>query len=118
APPFALPKNAGENRTNWDLRYDAPHSLAHSFGINANPRLTPASPLGPVVLPGTYTLKLTVDGRSYTQTVSVLLDPRTTATLAALRAQHALQMKIVQGIEASYEARAIAARLGESLRGD
>ena len=72
APPFALPRNAGENRTNWDLRYDAPHSLTHSFEINANPGLTPASPLGPVVLPGTYTLKLTVDGHSYTQTVNVV----------------------------------------------
>lgn len=118
APPFSLPRNAGENRTNWDLRYDAPHSLSHSFEINANPGLTPASPLGPVVLPGTYTLKLTVDGRSYTQTLNVLPDPRTTAAPAALRAQHALQMKILQGIEASYQARSIAATLGETLRAD
>jgi hypothetical protein len=118
APPFALPKNAGENRTNWDLRYDAPHSLSHSFEINANPGLTPASPLGPVVLAGTYTLLLTVDGHSSTQTVDVLPDPRTTATPAALRAQHALQMQIVQGIEASYEGRRIAAALGESVRAD
>ena len=41
----------------------------HSFEINANPGLTPPSPEGPLALPGVYTLKLTVDGRSYTQTV-------------------------------------------------
>ena len=118
APPFALLKNAGETRTSWDLRSDSPHSLTHSFEINANPGLTPASPLGPIVLPGTYTLRLTVEGRSYTQTVNVLRDPRTTATAAALQAQHALQMKIVQGIEASYQAHSIAAAFGESLRAD
>jgi hypothetical protein len=70
------------------------------------------------VLPGTYTLKFTADGKSYTQTVTVKNDPRSPATLVALRAQHALQMKIMQGIEASYEASRIATGFRESLRGD
>ena len=64
APPMPLPTNAGGNRTNWDLRYDAPRSFTHSFEINANPGLTPASPEGPLAIPGTYTLKLTVDGKA------------------------------------------------------
>ena len=118
APPFALPKNAGGNRTNWDLRSDAPHALSHSYEINANPGLTPASPLGPLVVPGRYTLKLTANGRTSSSTVVVKPDPRSPATLAAIRAQHALQMKLVQGIEASYEGRRMAAALGESLRSD
>jgi photosystem II stability/assembly factor-like uncharacterized protein len=116
APPFSLPKNAGENRTSWDLRYDAPSAFTHSFEINANPGLTPASPLGPMVPPGTYTLKLTVDGKSYTQTVSVKADPRSPATLEALRAQHALQMKIVAGLEASYEGNRLAEALRDAVR--
>ena len=116
APPFSLPKKAGENRTHWDLRYEAPSSFTHSFEINANPGLTPPSPEGALVLPGTYTLKLTVDGKSYSQTVTVKNDPRSPATLEALRAQHALQMKIAAGIEASYEGHRIAVALRDSLR--
>ncbi|MFI5239911.1 MAG: hypothetical protein ACHQQP_08870, partial [Gemmatimonadales bacterium] len=103
APPFALPTDVGTNRTNWDLRYDAPPALSHSFEINANPGLTPASPEGPMAMPGVYTVRLTVDGKSYTQTVTVRNDPRTPATLADVRAQHDLQMKIYSGSKESID---------------
>jgi hypothetical protein len=117
APPFSLPKNVGGNRTNWDLRYDSPHAFSHSFDINANPGLTPTSPLGPLVPPGTYTLKLTVDGKSYTQSVAVKPDPRSPATPAAISAQLALQKKIEEGIEAAYEGNRIAVALRDLARG-
>lgn len=103
APPFALPAEAGTNRTNWDLRYDAPPALSHSYEINANPGLTPASPEGPMAMPGVYTIRLTVDGKSYTQTVTVKNDPRSPATLADVRAQHDLLMKIYSGTRESWD---------------
>src|SRR6185503_4506885 len=115
APPFALSKNAGGNRTNWDLRYDSPNTFTHSFEINANPGQTPASPEGPLALPGTYTLKLTADGHTYTQTLTIRNDPRSPATAVALRAQHALEMKVWQGVQASYEGHRLATALRESL---
>jgi Uncharacterized protein related to plant photosystem II stability/assembly factor len=102
APPVTLPAEAGGNRTSWDLRYDAPPAFSHSFEINANPGQTPPSPEGALALPGVYTLKLTVDGRAYTQTVTVRNDPRSPATVAALDAQHALQMKLQDGIRAAW----------------
>jgi len=114
--PRPLPTNAGGNRVNWDLRYDSPNSFTHSFEINANPGLTPASPEGPVAIPGTYTLKLTVDGKSYTQTVAIKPDPHSPATVAAIAAQHALQMKLVQGINAAYEGHQMAQKLRDELR--
>jgi len=117
APPVSLPKNAGGNRMNWDLRYDSPHAFSHSFEINANPGQTPASPLGPVVPPGTYTLKLTVDGKSYSQTVAVKPDPRSPATPAAIATQAALEKKIWQGIEAAYEGNRVAIALRDLARG-
>ena len=117
APPQVIPASAGENRTNWDLRSDPPPALRHSFEINANPGLTPASPEGPLALPGSYTIKLTVDGQSYSAPVTVRPDPRSTATLAALRAQHALQVKIVEGLRASYEGQRLADALRIALRG-
>jgi hypothetical protein len=117
APPFSLPANEGENRTHWDLRYDDPPAFSHSFEINANAGQTPASPLGPVALPGTYTLKLTVDGKTYSQTAVVHPDPRAPASLAAIRAQHALQMKLLAGIDAAYTAHEAALALQTALRG-
>jgi photosystem II stability/assembly factor-like uncharacterized protein len=116
APPFALPKNVGGNRTNWDLRFDPPHAFSHSFDINANPGLTPASPLGPVVPPGPYALKLTVDGKTYSQSVIVKPDPRSPATAAALAAQAAFQKKIYRGIEAAYEGHKLALALRDLTR--
>ena len=62
ARPSGMPVAVGTSRINWDLRYDAPKVFTHEFEINANPGLTPASPEGPLVLPGAYTLRLTVDG--------------------------------------------------------
>ncbi|MDQ6718541.1 MAG: hypothetical protein M3Z17_09390 [Gemmatimonadota bacterium] len=114
--PKPLSKNVGGNRTNWDLRYDSPDVFTHSFEINANPGETPPSPEGPLALPGTYTLKLTVNGRSYTQPLTLTNDPRSAATLDALRAQHDLQMRIVQGIEASFVGNRIARDLRDLLR--
>ncbi len=104
APPAALPTNVGTNRTNWDLRYDPPPAFTHTFEINANPGLTPPSPEGPLALPGVYTLKLTVDGKSYTRQTTVKNDPRSPAKLADLRAQHDLQMKLYQGAKESTDA--------------
>lgn len=103
APPSSLPTDVGTNRTNWDLRYDAPPAFTHSYEINANPGLTPASPEGPLAMPGVYTIKLTVDGKSYTQTVTVRNDPRSPATLADVRAQHDLLMKIYNGSKESWD---------------
>lgn len=103
APPTSLATDVGTNRANWDLRYDAPPAFFHSFEINANPGLTPASPEGPMAMPGVYTLKLTVDGKSYTQSVTVKNDPRSPATAAGVIAQHDLLMKIYGGEKESWD---------------
>jgi hypothetical protein len=103
APPFQLPAEAGGNRTNWDLRADAPPAFTHTFEINANPGLTPPSPQGPLVPPGTYTLRLTVDGKTYNQPVTVVNDPRSPATAADVRAQYALETRVVAAMQAAWD---------------
>jgi hypothetical protein len=115
AEPLSLPAKAGANRVSWDLRYDAPPVFAHTYELNANPGLTPPSPEGPLVPPGTYTLRLTVDGRSYAQTVTVRPDPRSTATAAGIAAQHALEMKLVKGLEVAWEGYQQAAALRDTI---
>jgi hypothetical protein len=98
AKPEPMPTAVGLNRVNWDLRWDAPPAFGHTYEINANPGLTPASPEGPLALPGVYTLKLTVNGTAYTQTATVRNDPRSPATSVALRAQNALMMRLYHGL--------------------
>ena len=102
--PKPMPADAGTNRINWNIRYDSPPAFSHSYAINANEGETPASPEGPLALPGVYTVKLTVDGKTYTQTVTVKNDPRSPATAADLRAQHDLQMKLYSGAKTAWTA--------------
>ena len=92
--PTPLPMSVGLNRTNWDLRFDSPSVFSHSYEMNANPGQTPLAPEGPLALPGVYSLVLTVDGKSYRQTLTVKNDPRSPASDSDLREQHALEMEL------------------------
>jgi len=100
-----MPTNAGLNRINWDIRHDNPPTFTHSYAsvMGANAFQTPWGPEGPLALPGVYTLKLNVDGKTYTQTVTVKNDPRSPATAADLTAQHALQMKFYDGAKEAFD---------------
>ncbi len=104
--PEPMPAALGTNRINWDIRYDDPPAFSHRldpyYTLNAAPGETVYHPEGPLALPGVYTVRLTVDGRRYTQTVTIRNDPRSPATLADLQAQHALQMKLYNGAKASW----------------
>ncbi|HEY5427159.1 MAG TPA: hypothetical protein VIJ77_11455 [Candidatus Tumulicola sp.] len=61
---------AGINRTSWDLAEDGPVQWRGTFRENRGPDE------GPEVIPGTYAVRLHVDGRTETQTLGVLADPR------------------------------------------
>ncbi|MDP2529151.1 MAG: hypothetical protein Q8W51_05395 [Candidatus Palauibacterales bacterium] len=113
--PEPLPTKVGLDRVSWDVRYDDPPAFHRSFDINANPGLTPPSPQGPLALPGTYAVRLTVDGRSYTQTVKVTNDPRSPASEADLEAQHALEMRIFAGIREAWNGHAQAAAMDSAV---
>jgi photosystem II stability/assembly factor-like uncharacterized protein len=102
-----LPTAIGTNRINWDIRYDNPPAFSHSmdpyYTLNAAPGETVYGPEGPLALPGAYTVKLTVDGKSYAQTVTVQNDPRSPASLSDLQAQHDLQMKLYNGAKEAWD---------------
>ena len=99
-----LSTDAGMHRVNWDLRYDAPPAFTHSFEINANPGETPASPEGALVPPGTYTVRLTANGKAHAENVVVTSDPRSPASLAALRAEDALIRKLYASERLAWDA--------------
>ncbi len=95
--PWSLPTAPGTNRINWNLRYDNPNAFSHNYDINANPGETPASPEGPLVAPGVYTVKLTVDGKVMTQTVTVKNDPRSPASASDVKRQAEMQAALYFG---------------------
>lgn len=103
--PQPLPTATGLNRVNWNIRYDDPPAFNHNYAqvMSAIPHETPYTPEGPLALPGVYTVRLTVDGKSYTQNVTVRNDPRSPASAADLVAQHALQMNLYAGAKASWD---------------
>jgi hypothetical protein len=83
--PRQLSTTAGMHRWVWDLHYSAPLSMRHDYPISAIPHDTPRLPLGPTVLPGTYSVRLTVDGKTSTAPITVKMDPRVKTSAAALQ---------------------------------
>jgi photosystem II stability/assembly factor-like uncharacterized protein len=100
--PTPLPTNAGMNRYVWDLRYAAPDALQHTYPISALYERTHAEPQGPLVVPGNYEVRLTVDGKTYKQPLTVQMDPRVKITQAELQQQLEMEQKIDALISQSY----------------
>ena len=103
-----LSTHVGLNRVNWNLQYDDPPALRHDLEnqMNMVEGSTTPGPHGPQVIPGVYTLKLTVDGKVFTREVTVMNDPRvgeSPALMGALRTQNKLTLLSVQGMEHSFE---------------
>jgi hypothetical protein len=68
--------------------------LRHEYPISAVPHATPRYPLGPVALPGTYTVKLTAGGQTYTSPLTVKMDPRVKTPPAGLAQQSAAEKRL------------------------
>jgi hypothetical protein len=82
-----VPAEAGMNRFVWNLRY--PDATRVPGMILWSGELT-----GPVVVPGTYQVKLTVDGKSQVQSFEVKRDPRVQTSAEDFAKQFDLLMKI------------------------
>ncbi|MFO0267053.1 MAG: WD40/YVTN/BNR-like repeat-containing protein, partial [Cyclobacteriaceae bacterium] len=78
--PEALSIKPGHHRFIWDLSYAPPRGAKRELSIAANYRNTATSPKGIFVPPGEYEVTLVVDGQSYKQKISVVMDPRVTAS--------------------------------------
>jgi hypothetical protein len=92
-----LGKQAGLNRFVWDLRWSEPTQIPGAFYQGL-------PPWGPLALPGSYTVKLTVDGKSQTAPLAIYNDPRSKASDEDLRAGFDLQVKTRALIDALHVA--------------
>ena len=95
-PPQIPPAVPGMHRFVWDLRYTPPDALRHDYPMTATYQDTPREPRGPIAVPGEYTVRLTVDGKSFTQPLTLKMDPRVKTPPAALKQQFDLAMKVVE----------------------
>jgi len=103
--PFTkLAVDAGLHRWVWDLRYSPPVSTQHEYPIAAVPYGTPRYPLGPLVMPGQYTVRLTVNGSSASAPLAVRMDPRVKTSSAGLQKKFALSMKLYSALDESSKA--------------
>jgi photosystem II stability/assembly factor-like uncharacterized protein len=94
-----LPVSAGMHRWVWNLRATQPIATSYEYPIAAVPHRTPLSPQGPLVLPGVYLVRLTVDGHSETQMLTVKMDPRVHTPVAELETLHAAQVRMAASLD-------------------
>ena len=87
----------------WNVHSTPPQALENEFPISAIVHNTVLHPLGARALPGTYTVKLTVDGQSYTQPLTVKMDPRIKSSPEDLRKQHDMEIGAVEGMDESFQ---------------
>jgi photosystem II stability/assembly factor-like uncharacterized protein len=92
-----LPTEKGLNRFVWDLRY--PDATKFPGMI-----LWAASVRGPLVVPGQYTAKLTLDGKTQSQTFEVKKDPRIGTTPQEFARQLEVAMQVLNKLSATNQA--------------
>jgi photosystem II stability/assembly factor-like uncharacterized protein len=112
-PPPRVANKAGLNTFAWNLRYP-------DASMFENMILWAGGTSGPVVLPGAYTVRMTVNGRTYRQPLTIVKDPRSTASDADLREQFNLLMRIhektTQANDAVRTIRNVKAQLADRTR--
>lgn len=96
--------SAGMHRFVWDLRYATPEAVHRGYAFGAVPHDTILEPAGSTAVPGSYTVRLTVDGRSSTESLIVRADPRMPTTPAGYEAELALGENISTLLDRSYRA--------------
>jgi photosystem II stability/assembly factor-like uncharacterized protein len=85
-------KHRGLNRASWPMRLRPP-----AVPPAANVLFDAA--IGPRLLPGAYTIKMTKGDNVYTQKLNVVLDPRAKFSVTDRKAQFDLVMKVYNSIE-------------------
>ncbi|HUS03878.1 MAG TPA: hypothetical protein VMY77_19190, partial [Chitinophagaceae bacterium] len=92
-PQQILPAEKGSHRFLWDMRY-TPLNLPPSYPISATYKNTAPNETSPFVMPGNYTARLTVDGKTYKQSFTIKMDPRIKTPVADIQRQHDLSVMV------------------------
>jgi photosystem II stability/assembly factor-like uncharacterized protein len=100
-PPRVLSSAPGMHRFLWDIHYPPVPGSRPNYPISAVYRNTAPAPTSPWVMPGQHTVKLTVNGQSYTQPLAIKMDPRVRTAPADLSQQFTLSKQLYDDIVAT-----------------
>ena len=99
-PQQSLSTNSGHHRFVWDMRYTEPKGTPRQLTIAAVKQNTPTDPQGPFVHPGTYIVRLTVDGVVTEYPIAITLDPRISISENDLKLQTDYSMACYKSYQA------------------
>jgi len=99
-PQQILSAKQGAHRFLWDMKYN-PLNVPVEYPMTAVKHNTAPSPTAPWVMPGNYTVKLTVNNKVYTQNFTVKMDPRVKTPMIQLQKQHDLSVICYEGSKKS-----------------
>jgi hypothetical protein len=118
-PTKVLSAAPGFHRFVWDVHFAPPagtSSQPGSYPISATPGDTPREPRGPWALPGQYTVRLIVGGKTFTQPLTIKMDPRVKTPSAVLAQMHAMSLALFDAIARDSAIAASARSLRDQLR--
>ena len=115
-PARVLSAKSGMQRWTWDLKYAPPEGFPRSYPMTAILNDTPSQPVGTTVLPGEYKVKLTANGKSYTQPLTIKMDPRVTTPMAGLAKMYEVSLQSYEGIAKIRNAQTEIKNLREQLK--
>jgi photosystem II stability/assembly factor-like uncharacterized protein len=113
---LTAPAHEGMNRVAWDMHYDEPRQIALRTIPPEDPHIwdegrfhgkdvRPVTHWGmeriptPMAAPGKYQARLTVDGKTLTEPVTILIDPRSAGTVSDIEASVKLQLRIQDDVD-------------------
>jgi hypothetical protein len=92
----SLSTKAGLHRFLWDMHYTPVPDVEPEFPMSATYRNTAPAATSPWAALGDYTVTLTVDGKTFSQRLTVAMDPRVKASGVDLQEQFDLSWKLYQ----------------------
>jgi photosystem II stability/assembly factor-like uncharacterized protein len=95
-PPQSVSTKAGMHRFLWDVHYTPVPDVEPEFPIAATYRNTAPTATSPWAAPGNYTVTLTVDGKTFSQPLTVAMDLRVKTSAADLQQQFDLSWQLYQ----------------------
>ena len=107
---------AGFHRFLWDMHYTPVPGIKPEYPISAVEHNTAPAPTSPWIMPGKYTVVLTVDGQKYTQPLTVQMDPRVKTSMADLQKQFDLSNQLYEDLMALQPVMEKAADAREKLK--
>ena len=87
---------AGMHRFLWDMHFTPVSDVEPEYPMAATYRNTAPAATSPWVVPGNYNVVLTIDGKSFSQPITVQMDPRVKTLAADLQEQLDLSWQLFQ----------------------